>query len=108
MFYTYIMASKLNGTLYIGHTDELAVRVSQHKTKTFKGFTARYDVKRLVWFEEHATREEAFVRERQIKKWKRAWKIRLIEAENPDWLDITELPYWPTNRDWNSVSQRGF
>ena len=71
MFYTYILASRRNGTLYTGSTDDLSVRIQQHKEKTLNGFTARYDVHMLVWFEEHPSRDEAFRRERQIKEWKR-------------------------------------
>ncbi len=89
-FYTYILASKRNGTLYTGSTDELAARIWQHKEKTFKGFTEKYGVDTLVWFETHETRDAAFRRERQIKEWKRAWKLELIEAENPDWIDLFE------------------
>ena len=89
-FFTYIVASNRNGTLYTGSTDSLLVRASQHKAKTFPGFTARYGVDRLVWFERHPTRDDAFRRERQIKKWNRAWKLRLIEEMNPDWNDLAE------------------
>ena len=66
------------------------MRAGQHKAKTFKGFTSRYGVARLVWFERHATRDAAFRRERQIKKWNRPWKLRLIEESNPDWKDLAE------------------
>ena len=90
-FYTYLLASDRNGTLYCGHTDDLAERMEQHRTKTFKGFSARYDVTRLVWYEVHDSREGAFLRERQIKKWNRAWKLRLIEAGNPQWLDLYDM-----------------
>jgi putative endonuclease len=90
-FYTYIMASQRNGTLYTGMTDGLAARVSQHKQKLRgDGFTARYGVDLLVWYEVHDTREGAFRRERQIKKWNRAWKLELIEKSNPDWRDLYE------------------
>jgi putative endonuclease len=88
MFYTYILASRRNGTLYTGMTEDLGVRVQQHKEKTLGGFTAKYGIDQLVWFEKHVTREEAFIRERRIKEWKRAWKLRLIEAINPDWRDL--------------------
>ena len=66
------------------------MRAGQHKAKTFKGFTSRYGVDRLVWFERHDTRDAAFKRERQIKKWNRAWKLRLMEESNPDWKDLAE------------------
>ena len=95
MFYVYICTSKRNGTLYTGHTDDLSHRMEQHRQKIFAGFSAKYDCSQLVWFEKHMTRDEAFLRERQIKKWKRAWKLELIERENPDWLDIHELSVWP-------------
>ncbi len=87
-FYVYILASKRNGTLYTGMTDDLGRRVFEHKTKVIKGFTAKYGVDILVWCEAHETRESAFRRERQIKEWKRQWKLELIEAANPDWTDL--------------------
>ncbi len=86
-FYTYILASARNGTLYIGSTDDLPKRVWEHQEKQHAGFTAKYGVSRLVWYEIHETREAAFQRERQMKKWNRDWKIRLIEMDNPDWSD---------------------
>ncbi len=89
-FYTYMMASGPYGTLYCGHTDDLAQRIWKHKKKVYRGFTARYDVTRLVWYEVHDDRSGAFRRERKIKKWNRAWKIRLIEGLNPQWLDLYE------------------
>jgi len=87
-FYTYILASGRNGTLYIGSTDYLIDRMVQHREKLRPGFTARYDVDLLVWYEIHDTREEAFRCERQMKKWNRAWKIELIERHNPGWRDL--------------------
>ena len=87
-FWTYIVASRKNGTLYIGHTDNLAERIWQHKTKAIKGFTSKYGCDRLVWCEAFTTREEAFARERRLKEWRRAWKIKLIETSNPDWNDL--------------------
>ena len=89
-FFTYIMASQRNGTLYTGSTDDLVTRVIQHKTETFEGFTSKYGVDRLVWYEVHDSRHAAFRRERQIKKWNRAWKLELIERRNPDWRDLSE------------------
>lgn len=86
-FYTYILAGKRNGTLYIGSTDDLPKRVWEHQEKHRNGFTAKYGVDLLVWYEVHDTREAAFQRERQMKKWNRDWKIRLIEMDNPDWSD---------------------
>ena len=88
-FWTYIVASGKNGTIYIGHTDDLINRVWQHQTKAFEGFTAKYKCTRLVWCEAFNTREEAFARERQLKLWRRAWKIQLIEKTNPDWNDLS-------------------
>ena len=90
MFYTYILASRRNGTLYTGSTEDLGVRVQQHKEKTIRGFTAKYGVDKLVWFEPHPSRDQAFQRERRIKEWRRSWKLQLIEAMNPDWLDLYE------------------
>jgi putative endonuclease len=76
------------GTIYCGSTDELLTRVAHHKAKRFSGFTAKYGVDRLVWFESHPSRDQAFLRERRIKEWRRLWKIQLIEARNPNWLDL--------------------
>jgi putative endonuclease len=87
-FYTYILASGPYGTLYTGSTDNLAKRVFEHREKVRRGFTARYDVTQLVWFESFELRENAFRRERRIKEWRRAWKIELIEASNPTWRDL--------------------
>ena len=89
-FYTYILASQMNGTLYTGHTDALSKRIWQHKEKVHPGFTAKYGVDMLVWYEVHDSREGAFRREQQIKKWNRAWKVRLIREMNPNWLDLYE------------------
>lgn len=89
-FYTYLLASAPYGTLYCGHTDNLSKRVWQHKEHDRRGFTAKYNVTRLVWYAIHDTREAAKAHEARIKKWNRAWKIRLIESENPDWSDIYE------------------
>ena len=86
----YIVASKRNGTLYIGVTSDLLSRVHQHRNETFEGFSKRYGTKLLAWFEQHATMELAIVREKQIKKWNRAWKLRLIEESNQDWRDLAE------------------
>jgi putative endonuclease len=87
-FFVYILASKRNGTLYVGMTDDLMKRVWQHRDGIISGFTAKYSVKTLVWYEPHDSRESAFIRERQIKKWNRAWKIELVEKTNPQWRDI--------------------
>ena len=87
-FYVYILASQKNGTLYTGHTDDISRRVWQHKEGLGSIFTRKYGVTRLVWYEHHHTRESAKTREYQIKGWKRAWKIELIEKANPHWLDL--------------------
>ncbi len=84
----YLMASRRNGTLYIGVTSNLLQRVAQHRGGLLGGFTAEHDVKTLVWFESHATMESAIVREKRIKAWKRGWKLGLIESVNPDWRDL--------------------
>jgi putative endonuclease len=88
MFHVYLLASQPYGTLYVGMTDDLARRVSEHKAKIVSGFTTKYGVDRLVWFEPHETRESAWRRERRIKEWKRAWKVQLIETDNPHWIDL--------------------
>jgi putative endonuclease len=88
MFYVYILASQPHGTLYTGMTDNLVRRVWEHKAKAVPGFTTRYGVDRLVWFELHETRESAWQRERSIKEWRRAWKIQLIESNNQQWIDL--------------------
>jgi len=94
-FWVYILASERNGTLYTGHTDNLAKRTGQHQHENLKGFTSKYGVNRLVWFEERQTRDGARNRERQIKEWRRAWKLRLIEMNNPDWKDLSlDLNNW--------------
>jgi putative endonuclease len=91
-FYVYILASKRNGTLYVGVTSALPQRVWQHKTKAVEGFTAKYGVDQLVYFETHADAASAIQREKQLKKWRRAWKIQLIEDRNPGWRDLyTEI-----------------
>ena len=89
-FYVYILASKRNGTLYIGMTDDLVRRIWQHRDGILPGFTKRYGVKTLVWYELHESRDSAFARERQLKKWNRAWKLKLIEERNPAWRDLWE------------------
>lgn len=86
--YVYLLASKPYGTLYVGSTIDLARRVYEHKEKAIPGFTAKYGVDKLVWFEEQDTITTARYRERQIKEWKRDWKITLIEKENPQWVDL--------------------
>ena len=90
-FYVYILASQRNGTLYTGVTSNLIQRIWQHKQRLVDGFTKKYRVKSLIHYEVHDTAESAITREKQIKKWKRAWKLRLIEENNPDWKDLYEL-----------------
>ena len=87
-FFVYILASKKNGALYTGVTSSLVQRVWQHKNKEVEGFTQKYDVDRLVYYEIHEDSMEAITREKQLKKWKRAWKVRLIEEKNPEWRDL--------------------
>ena len=89
-FYVYLLASKRNGTLYLGVTRDLVRRVYQHKTKATPGFTSRYGVQRLVWFETYDDPTSAIAREKDVKKWRRAWKLRLIEEANPTWRDLYE------------------
>ena len=86
----YILASRRNGTLYVGVTSNLAQRVWQHNNDVMDGFTKKYGVHMLVWFEAHATMESAITREKRIKEWKRRWKLGLIERLNPNWLDLSE------------------
>ena len=84
----YIMASGRNGTLYLGVTSDLVKRVHEHRTGVLPGFTSRYGCKNLVWFEMHDRVDDAIRREKQMKEWRRAWKLRAIEATNPDWNDL--------------------
>ena len=84
----YILASRRNGTLYVGVTSDLVKRVWEHKSDVVKGFTERYGVHVLVWFEQHDTMESAIAREKAIKEWKRRWKLGLIERQNPEWRDL--------------------
>jgi len=89
-YYIYILASKRNGTLYIGVTNNLKRRVGEHKSAVIEGFTKKYNLNRLVYFEIHADINEAILREKRLKKWNRKWKIRLIEEINPEWNDLYE------------------
>lgn len=84
----YMLASRRNGTLYIGVTSNLPGRISQHKAGVIEGFAKKYGVNQLVWYEPHETMESAITREKQLKKWNRAWKIRLIMRGNPEWRDL--------------------
>ena len=84
----YILASRRNGTLYVGVTSDLIKRVWQHKNDLVEGFTKQYGVHVLVWYEPHETMESAIKREKAIKKWNRKWKLKLIEQSNPQWRDL--------------------
>ena len=84
----YILASRPKGVLYIGVTSNPVQRIGQHKNDVVEGFTKRYRIHRLVWYEVHETMESAISREKALKKWNRAWKIELIEKDNPLWLDL--------------------
>lgn len=86
----YILASERNGTLYTGVTSDLVARTWQHREHVVDGFTKRYNVTILVWYELHGSMDAAILREKQIKKWNRAWKLRLIQESNPRWNDL-----WP-------------
>lgn len=90
-FYVYILCSQRNGTLYIGVTSDLIKRIWQHKEGEIEGFTKKYNVKTLVYYEVHGNAESAITREKQIKEWKRKWKLELIEKDNPDWIDLYDL-----------------
>ncbi len=88
-FVVYILTSQRNGTLYVGVTSDLVKRLWQHQNSVVEGFTKKYAVTRLVWYEIHANAEAAITREKQIKKWNRDWKIKLIETENSGWTDLS-------------------
>ena len=88
--YVYILASRRNGTLYVGSAINLGKRIYEHKIKALPGFTSRYGVDRLVYYEHYPSISEARGREYQLKKWRRAWKLRLIEEMNPNWIDLYE------------------
>ncbi|MCS3731180.1 GIY-YIG nuclease family protein [Bradyrhizobium betae] len=87
-YYVYILASRIGGTLYIGVTNDIIRRVAEHKSKVIESFTEKYDVARLVYFEQFDDPENAIKREKRVKKWNRAWKVRLIEKDNPNWDDL--------------------
>ena len=87
-FYVYILANRIGGTLYIGATNDLIRRIAEHRLKSVKSFTEKYEVHRLVYFEQFDDAENAIRREKRLKKWNRAWKIRLIEESNPNWDDL--------------------
>jgi len=87
-FYVYIISNKRNGTLYIGVTSDLIKRIYQHREGLIDGFTKKYNVKALVYYEQHENAESAITREKQMKEWKRQWKLELIEKTNPEWEDL--------------------
>jgi putative endonuclease len=89
-YYVYILASKRNGTLYTGMTSDLLKRVWQHKNKLVPGFTKKYNITDIVYYEIHEDPISAITREKQIKKWNRSWKIKMIEADNPEWCDLAD------------------
>ncbi|MBI4296196.1 MAG: GIY-YIG nuclease family protein [Chloroflexi bacterium] len=89
-YYVYILASKQNGTLYIGVTDNLTRRVYEHKNNLVEGFTRKYNVHKLVYYEQCNDIESALIEEKRLKKWNRKWKLELIEKENPEWRDLYE------------------
>ncbi|GAB1858638.1 GIY-YIG nuclease family protein [Flavobacteriaceae bacterium MHTCC 0001] len=90
LWYVYIMTNKKEGVLYIGVTDNIEERVKEHKLKVYpRAFTAKYNCNKLIYFEEFVNGREAEIRERQFKKWKREWKLKLIEVMNPSWMDLT-------------------
>ena len=88
IYYVYILASQRNGTLYVGVTNDLVRRIFEHRSDMVPGFTRKYGVHRLVWFDSTPDVRVAIAREKQIKKWRRAWKLDLIERSNPDWVDL--------------------
>ena len=94
----YLLASRRHGTLYMGVTNDLARRVHEHRTKRYRGFTATYDVNRLVWYEFYDRIVDAIDREKVLKKWRRDWTVRLIEDFNPEWSDL-----YPTLADWTGL-----
>ena len=88
IFYVYILATRKDGPLYVGMTNDLHRRIFEHKSHAIRGFTWRYNVDRLVYWETFETPDAAIKREKQVKRWRRAWKVALIERENPDWRDL--------------------
>jgi putative endonuclease len=91
LYFVYILASKRNGTLYVGMTNNLLRRIMEHRKGSSEGFTKRYHVSQLVYYEETGSVEAAISREKQLKNWKRIWKLELIEKENPNWKDLSIL-----------------
>jgi putative endonuclease len=89
-YFVYILASRKDGAIYIGVTNDIVRRVYDHRTKAVPGFTSKYNITRLVWFDIYDDPISAISREKELKKWRRAWKVQLIEAQNPDWNDLYE------------------
>lgn len=87
-YHVYLLASRRDGALYLGVTNDLIRRVFEHRNKLHRGFTARYNITRLVWFESHDDPTSAITREKAVKKWRRAWKAALITRDNPEWRDL--------------------
>ncbi len=87
-YYVYILASRRDGAIYVGVTNDLVRRVYEHRIKAVPGFTAKYNITRLVWFEAYDDPVSAISREKELKKWKRAWKVELIKEQNPNWNDL--------------------
>jgi len=98
-YYVYILASKRNGTLYIGVTNDLERRVAEHKQGVHDGFTKEYGIRSLVYLEWFPDIRDAITREKQLKKWNRQWKLQLIEKENPEWIDLSTVGYSARNLD---------
>jgi putative endonuclease len=89
-YYVYILASRRDGATYVGITNDLVRRVFEHRQKAVPSFTSKYNITQLVWFESYEDPVSAISREKELKKWKRAWKVQLIEAQNPQWSDLYE------------------
>ena len=89
-YYVYILASRKDGAIYVGVTNDIVRRIYEHRTKVIQGFTSKYNITRLVWFEIYEDPISAISREKELKKWKRAWKVQLIEAQNPNWDNLYE------------------
>ena len=87
-FHVYIVTNRMHGTLYVGHTDDLVRRAGEHRTGAVPGFARSHGLTRLVWYEDAPSRVEALAVERRLKRWNRAWKVRLIEERNPEWRDL--------------------
>ena len=103
----YLLASRRNGTIYVGVTSDLILRVTQHREGIGPGFTREHTIKMLVWFEQHGTMEQAILREKRIKKWRRRWKLELIEQDNLGWRDLAEDLGLPPLEPTGSPLSRG-